>query len=990
MKSYLDNIVYLVITTTGDSINSDFIFKIDAIKILNNEKSYFSSFLNVPSDNFIFNSNYLQEETLNNIKSATKLDDTIIDFSYFISDLPIVIFNNNSQLEFLKKIFIDFKIDFKNEIFDSFELFILLEPWHLEHSLPHLLMKKQGVERSNEFISAKDLLSIFNSILEDNNIGDFISYYGTYLNSWNWYNLLVNYNISEEMFSEKKLFYNPSNFSVNPDNVLTLEKDCENLLKSKNGFSSINKKFKFRQGQYDVMKTVRNGLDKNFISIIEAPTGTGKSIAYLLPVITNAYYKGQKVFISTNTKELQRQLIYKDIPFLLNSFDLNSKVDVVNIKGKSNYLCMDIINSMLKDTGVHNNKSLKENMALVFLHRYCYKGKAGDIEEINFQVETLLELHKIIKFCLCDSDGCNIKACGYECYYKNIVEKLKTSTVVILNHSLLLKWPYESSIENVIIDEAHNLSDSIFDAYAATLNSSELKSLLLEILDYKNNKGYLNYVWKYTRNRTNNFREIIRDKIDVCFLTIERISYLVSKEQKDSYDLDVTFHKDKFLNYEKIVHELLILKEDLLDFYKALSKFFEGNNLDSNKIKNRGEILIKKTERVKELIDFIDIFVTVEQDKNKCYGFFIEKNKRYWECYIKDLNSSLIFFERFLNNLKSCSFLSATLKNNGSYKEFKNSLAIDKTDTKFLKELNDVDNSFDLKNRSIVYSPTDSPKYFDPNFINFMVSKTIKTLENSTGNILLLFTSKRRLYQFKDKILPYCNENKINIFDRKQDIKKLSLNNHRSILLGSKGFFEGIDIPGDLLNIVLMDKMPNINPYNPLFEKFINNGYSFNKINTPRATISFKQCFGRLIRTEFDYGYFVIFDKCNQSTILNNISKEYHGLKFIDEPFNMFLNDISTRFKYWNSLNFSIIIKTTIKELEEFLTKHARGIYGNRENLELALNDFYLEKFTELNLSKRINISTKNKKLLFIYEDKSFIEVSNKTLIIKALQNVFN
>lgn len=184
--------------------------------------------------------------------------------------------------------------------------------------------------------------------------------------------------------------------------------------------------------------------------------------------------------------------------------------------------------------------------------------------------------------------------------------------------------------------------------------------------------------------------------------------------------------------------------------------------------------------------------------------------------------------------------------------------------------------------------------------------------------------------------------------------------------------------------------MPNINPYNPLFEKFTNNGYSFNKINTPRATVSFKQCFGRLIRTEFDYGYFVIFDKCNQSTILNNISKEYHGLKFIDEPFNMFLNDISTRFKYWNSLNFSIIIETTIKELEEFLIKHARGIYGNRENLELALNDFYLEKFTELNLSKRINISTKNKKLLFIYEDKSFIEVSNKTLIIKALQNVFN
>lgn len=988
MESYLDNVIYLNLLTTGKSLDNDFIFKIDGLKINNNNKTFFSSFINIPSEVLYVNNNFLKEETLKNLTKAPSIDAIIDDLKAFISDFPIIIFNNQNQEEFLKKLFLSHNIKFNNTILDCFELFMLLEPWHNDYSLENLFLKKSYKEKLLEDISSEDLLFLFNSFLKENDIGDFISHYGVYLKNWNFYNYLVNFNISEEMFKDK--LHKVTDFYEEPNKILKLKENCEEILKDPKGFSSLNNKFKFRQGQYDVMKTVRSSLEKNLISIMEAPTGTGKSIAYLLPAITKAYYKGQKIFISTNTKELQRQLIHKDIPFLLRSFNLNSKVDIINIKGKSNYLCMDLIQSILNDNIFNNTKSSKENMALVYLHRYCYKGKAGDKEEITSEAENHLNLNSIIKHCLCDSDGCNIKTCPYECYYKNTVEALKTSTIVIVNHSLLLKWPYDSTIENVIIDEAHNLSDTIFDAYAAILNSSELKSLLLEILDYKNKKGYLNYIWKYTPNRTMNFRELVRDKIDLCFLTIDRISYLVSKEQKESYDLDISFSKEKFLSYGKVVHELKVLKEDLIAFYKPLNSFIDANNLDNSKTRNLGEIFIKKVDRIKEIIDFIGIFTTVEQDENKCYGFFIEKNKKFWECYIKDLNSSLIFFERFLNNLKSCSFLSATLKNNNTYKSFKNSLAIDKANTSFLKELENIPQSFDLKKRSIIYNPIDCPKYFEPGFIDFMISSTIEILKNSNCNILVLFTSKKRLIEFKNKILPFAIANKINLFERKQDIKKLSLKGSRSILLGSKGFFEGIDIPGDLLNIVLIDKMPNINPYNPLFEKFIENGFAFNTINTPRATISFKQCFGRLIRTEFDYGYFIIFDKCNQNTILNNVSKEYKGVKAISAPINNLLKDIPVRFKYWNSLNIELVISSTIKELEEFLKTHAKGIYGNNANLELALNDFYEEKFQELNLKKRFSISTKNKKLKFIYEDNSYLDLKNKILIIKVISLVFS
>ncbi|MGL5615311.1 MAG: ATP-dependent DNA helicase [Sarcina sp.] len=989
MNSYIDNIVYLLISTTGQSLYDDFIFKIDAIKFANGKESSLTSFIKVPSNHFIFTNNFLKEENLVNIKKAPTFKDFSKELLTFISDFPIITFNNKEQISFFRKELSNNKITLNNEFLDAFELFLLIEPWHLDFSLPYLLEEKLSLVKKLEDITTKNFISLTNKILEENNIGDFISHYGLYLDQWNWHNYLINFNISEELFKEKQEVFNENIFSED-SKTIALKEDCEELLKDPEGFLSLNGNFKFRKAQYDVMKTVRSTLDKNLVSIIEAPTGTGKSIAYLLPAISKAYHKGQKIFISTNTKELQRQLVYKDIPFLLQSFNLKNKVDVVNIKGKSNYLCIDIIQSLLDDSSFDSTKTLKESMALVYLHRYCYKGKAGDREEINFEAEKALNLSELIKFSLCDSDGCNIKSCPYQCYYKDIVEKLKTSTIVVLNHSLLLKWPYDSNIENVIIDEAHNLSDSIFDAYAAALNSKELKSLLLEILDYKNKKGYLNYVWKYTPNRTTNFREIVRDKIDLCFLAMDRLSYLTSKEKENNYDLDVTFTKEKFLNHGKIVHELLVLKEELIDFYKTLSDFIEKNNLDNNKVKNRGEVLIKKVERVKELIDFIDLFTTVEPDKNKCYGFFIEKQNRFWECYIKDLNSSMIFFERFLNNLNSCNFLSATLKNNSSYEGFKKSLALDKADDRFLKELTDVENSFDLKNRTIIFSPTDSPKYFDSNFINYMVNSVIKILDSYKGNLLILFTSKKRLLEFKEKITPYSLSKKINLFDKKQDIKKLSISSNQSILLGSKGFFEGLDIPGDLLNMVLIDKMPNINPYNPLFEKFISNGFTFHSLNVPRATISFKQCFGRLIRTEFDYGYFIIFDKCNQHNIISNISKEYGFLRVVDSPFKSLIADLNPRIKYWNSLNFNLLIKTTLVDLEDFLRTYAKGLFGNPKELEKALNDFYLEKHKEFKLKKNIFISIKDKKLKIFYIDNSELQISNKKLILETLNKVFS
>ena len=988
LSSYFKNIVYIDLKTSNSSSNDGEILELSAIKFTDDKIFHFNSLIKNKKKVSKAALEKIDNLKLSDLRNAKDLEEVIDDFNSFIGNLKLVSYNTRIKKEFLEIAFFNCNKVIKNKFLDALELIALLEPYHKEYSLKYLtenILSKEFINRSSKNIEY--IIELINLILERNDIGEFISFYAPLLKDWPWIDYLTSFNLTEEIFKLKETYVFDDELTE-PTFTLDINKKCEESLKDIENFKKISPNYKFREAQYKVMKNVRNTLDKELISIIEAPTGTGKSIAYLLPSIIKAYYTGEKIFISTNTKELQRQLTEKDIPFLLNAFDLNHKVDFVNIKGKGNYLCPEVIDDILNESLLDSTRSTLEKLGIAFLHRYTYQGKYGDFEEINYFLKEHFKLNSLLPFCSADSDGCDINRCQKKCFYKSVVEKLKESSIVVLNHSLLLKWSYEDEIKNVIIDEAHNLSDSIFDAYAATLNSKGIKALLLEILDYNKNKGYLNYVWKFTQNRNANFRESIRDKINTSFNTIDKISYLSLNGLHLEYDLDITFDKS-YKNYETIKHELLVLKEDLLDIYKSMQKFIENNNLDEPRIKTRGEILIKKVDRLKEYIDFIELY-TAEHEQSNCYGYFTNKNSTFWEAYIKDLNSALIFFEKFLNTLSSCSFLSATLKNRNSYTQFKNSLAIDKVENTFLNEVLDVENTFDLQKRSIAISLLDSPRYYEADFIKYMVKTTLDILMKVPGNLLILFTSKKRLDEFKEKISIFSESANFKIYTGKRDISKLQDTSEKSILLGSRGFFEGIDIPGDSLSCVLMDKLPVINPSDPLYSKLMANGKSFNTINMPRVITSFKQCFGRLIRTEFDYGYFIVFDSGKDSSLWSNISREYPKVRFLTPRNREFLSSIDNNFIYWNTLNFDIVISQTIQKLENKLKENKVNLFGDSNKLIEFLNDFYKEELLKRKLNQNIILGVKNKKILAIYlpTDKE-INLSNKKLILESINKCF-
>lgn len=995
MKSYFDNVVYLDIETSGISNKSSEILEIGAIKFECSKVSEFEILIKpqkeIPEIIFTLCKNL----TLEKLNMGSDLKTALIALKNFIGDLPLICHNGKFEREFLEFNFSKYNMSFNNEILDTMELFTLIEPHHKDYNLNYFIKNYLGynlVEDHRGLSDSINTLKILNKILEKNNIGNFISSYSIYLKNWNWLEYLTYYNLHNELLKSKDSIEKVYENIIEKTEISfkTIPENCEDLLKDEPFWKNTNHKYKFRNGQFQVMKQVRKTLTQEQVSLIEAPTGTGKSIAYLLPALKEAL-KGKKIFISTNTKELQSQLVNKDLPFLINTLGLNYKLNCLLIKGKSNYLCPKNIEDFLKDISlkIMETLSLTDRLGIVYLHHYTLNGNFGDYEDINYWIIDNFNIQSLIPLCRCDSDSCDIKYCHSNCFYKNTVEQLKDCNIVILNHALLLKWPYEEEIKNVIIDEAHNLSDSIFDAYADSINSLDLIKLFRDILDYEHKKGYLYFIWKYITNRETHFLEKIRDKIEACNLDINSISNIACTKQSREYNLEVSFNPN-YSNYENLKRELLILKENLNDLYKSLKRLIDTNTLDSPRIKNRGEIFIKKCDRLKEYIDLIEIFVTTT-DEDKCYGFFCEKNFIFWEAYIKYLGSSSIFFERFLSLLDSGVLLSATLKNNNTYENFKNSLALNKLQNKHLYELKTVDNTFNLAKRTIVCNPLSPIRYYDKNFIDYMVECVLSILDTIDGNVLVLFTSKKRLLAFKDSIVHELNKRHICLYDRKKDIIHLKDNTKRSVLLGSKGFFEGIDLPGDSLNFIILDKLPNINPKNPLYEKLINKtSNKYNTVNLPRLLTSFKQCFGRLIRTEFDYGYFLILDGKIPESNWNKLNMEFPNVPFIKISNNKLLDSIKAQNRTWHILNLELIISLTCDDLKSFLSNNQEKITTSALLIEY-LNKFYKKEFENKLLLSHFQFICENKYILIKYiPDCSLITIKNKALIKKVIHEVFS
>lgn len=1017
IKSLIDNVIFLDIETSGLNPYNSEILEIGAIKIENNNISSFHTFVKnekeVPLEIFSLCKN-LKEEDLSKAPNLYMIKEKFINF---LENKQIIC----HDIEFKEKFLNYYFPEIKNKILDSMELSVVLEPYHKEFNLEYLkntITNDEDEEKHRALDDAIDTIKVVNALLTrlyheeskmitlENLTFQIDSYLNKFsLGKWKWSKIIdnVNYEIKDidvkynEEIKEKKFL------SPNMKNTLIDHRYCyeyllkkSDLWKSKKGFS-----YEFRPGQFELSKVIRETMNTRGenIACIEAPTGIGKSVGYLLPSIMESYLNNKRIIISTDTKELQTQLIKKDISNVINSLGLKDKISFGYMKGKSNYICVEKFEKY-KEEYDSKNPSLREIISIIILERLVKDGLYGDIEEINFWILTNFpDIVTHLRNIACDPNLCKPKKCFKECLYKKRVEELKEEDITVVNHSLLAKWPYkdEKPIENLIVDEAHNLVEKGYDFFASEIEYRNLKYFLQEIypaeLIYSSPFAYsfkgkriikpFDRFYTFIKLEANNKAKISRE----INLIIEEAAYILDYGIKNDYSLlsnyDLSweinlqsnekagsiFRDKRFIdiNYKSygdcIKNSLDKILSNLKSILYILDRQMDDDNLDKeNETYKQGESKVKDLEALKNTIE-----IFLEYDEKDFYARIVNINKDFnnFLFQVVPLNIADLFEEKILSSLNCGVFVSATLTVNNNMNYFTNTLGIDR----FVYRKEVIESIFDYKKRIKILTLNNISSYKNKEFINDM-SQIISDLSIKTnGHILSLFNSKDREERTYEVLKEFLHENGIEIYLDKRGIKHLKDLNKKCVVLGSKGCFEGVDVPGDGLTCVTLDKIPNLNPKDPLYSTIMK---KFNKqyyeVNKPQMIIKLKQAMGRILRSKYDYGCFVIFDGGNKNN-LYRLKRDLHDCDIIDTTDSNLYYIMSKHLK--NCRN--EIIRELIYDISD------SSIIKNEENMSV-IKEYVNKEIKNRSIDASLQIKNEKNYLLKYFDKKYLI---NKERLIK-------
>ncbi|MBF0549125.1 MAG: ATP-dependent DNA helicase [Deltaproteobacteria bacterium] len=582
--------------------------------------------------------------------------------------------------------------------------------------------------------------------------------------------------------------------------------------------------YEFRKGQLDMAGMVAQALSDSRMAIIEAGTGTGKTLAYLVPAILS----GMKVVVSTGTKNLQEQIFFKDIPFI-RSLGLKEFRSVL-MKGRQNYLCL---NQLIKIAGQSSLGLSKEKSPLDRIWDWSKKTKTGDKSELTWLAENDPLWSKVAS----RADRCLGQKCSkvQDCFLNRLRGMAAKADLVVVNHHLFFAdlAVRESGFgavipmyEAAIFDEAHELEDTAGQYFGVSVSTYRFSDLITDI------RGALK-----PKNR----------------LT-PKISDLL-----DSLDRALKFFFDLFGQMEgrrpipkkppsaNMVNQAVEIRDRLSDLGELMLDLAKG---DPN-----FETLPDRTKSLK------NDFWSLMNDDDDNYVYFSESRGKHTflsslPITVRDLLAKSLFSQE-----KPFILTSATLSTGGDFNYVKSRLGVTESTLELV-----VNSHFDYARQAILYVPARMPSPSHPDFIRSAAEEISRILHMSSGRAFVLFTSYRNMTQAYDLLasqLPYTmmmqgERPKTALIDA---FRK----DRHSVLFATSSFWQGVDVPGEALSCVIIDKLPFDPPGDPVVSARINmmnkEGRSpFIEYQVPVAVIALKQGLGRLIRGSKDRGLMAVLD----------------------------------------------------------------------------------------------------------------------------------
>ena len=583
--------------------------------------------------------------------------------------------------------------------------------------------------------------------------------------------------------------------------------------------------FESRPSQIQMSQLIYDAIKKKVPAIIEAGTGTGKTLGYLVPVALS----NKKTVISTGTKTLQEQIHFKDIPLLSKAMGV--KLDSLLMKGRKNYLCLNRYHQYFSQTSFMEptKEKVKER-----IERWLKKTSFADRAELSW----LADDDPIWDAISSTSEQCLGSHCIHteDCYLNALRRSAAKARIIIVNHHLFFadllvkKGGFGEIIPRfqvVIFDEAHNIEEIATTYFGERLSTNQLMEFANDLeketseiddIDKKRLKEHLNLI----KAGAEQLQGIFNDPAAKGRLNQE---ILLSINQGPAHDMKLG------LNY---IQQKSGLKESKKASLQAL-----GN-------------------RAGELVECIKkIFSSIEPNWLNWY----EKRTKSVVFHISPLDISQSMQEFLYENVKTLIFTSATLSTNGNFDYIRSRLGLS---SNLLEGIHP--SHFNFKEQTLMYIPKDMPEPNEPEFAVKVAQRIIDILKITSGRALILFTSYHNLnlvHQIMNRKIPYP------VYRQGDAPRSLLLEefrqNKHSVLLATGSFWQGVDVPGDALSCLIIDKLPFDSPGDPLVAARIESihtrgGNPFIEYQLPSAIISLKQGLGRLIRQSSDRGILSIMD----------------------------------------------------------------------------------------------------------------------------------
>ncbi|HUE82415.1 MAG TPA: helicase C-terminal domain-containing protein, partial [Pyrinomonadaceae bacterium] len=598
--------------------------------------------------------------------------------------------------------------------------------------------------------------------------------------------------------------------------------------------------YEYRSGQIQMAQAVMRAFEERHHLIVEAGTGTGKTLAYLVPAVAAAVGGRGRVIVSTGTKNLQEQLMEKDIPFLQSV--LPSKFTATYMKGRNNYLCLQRLKQ------AESSPVLEGLQEVDYFEDVCHwarESETGDRSELANLPESLSFWRHIDA----RSDNCLGQKCpDYDpCFITRMRQRAQNADIVVVNHHLFFA---DLSVRNgmygsvlpeygaVILDEAHLIEDVASEYFGAQISNYQVDDLLHDVS-------------RVAVEKKDVLREVARTSARVQqFSENFWMAFRQGRGDEGRYPiLPGTFVKK--------ISDGTLQPTPLGDLYIALDGSLMRLETTLDVIKEKPPEIENLVRRIRQLRLDLRFIISGEDSK---FVYWLERRGRGVFLRASPIDVSCLLEDKLFSQIETVVLTSATLSSAGNFTFIRERLGLDKA--------NDLiaESSFDYQRQALLYLPPKMPEPRSPEWARASAAEVTRIVEATAGRAFVLstsYTGMKSLYERVASEVDYpCLLQGSASKGRLLEIFRETPN---AILFATSSFWQGVDVRGEQLSCVIIDKLPFAVPTDPIVaarQRFIeaNGGSSFYEYSVPQAIITLKQGLGRLIRSATDRGVLAVLD----------------------------------------------------------------------------------------------------------------------------------